>query len=737
MSVLVEAISVVVRRTTLQEKYPGGFAAYRADCPNQTFCADAYLARVGFMDPSDVQQFVGHLQMRGLEFLVDGAVADIAVLDQLRGPTMSCEWLRFARNADGTALCWLNGEEPGDLAAPTGWESNGVQFCDPAQDKRIARGGHDGLDVFEDPASEKQFFLGRVGKRDGVGENRDPVSAAREKAAAVDGRWVEGDRLDGRWPIYKIMKGGMGIVYVVQDAKRSELVVAKTFQDAVFQGAGGPRIVERFNIEAKTWVSLGKHPNIVHAFAVRSLGGKPYIFMEYVDGASLSDVIRSGKLRHDRPRVLKLAQDFARGMEYACSHGLRAHRDVKPDNCLISKDGTLKITDFGLAKVIPGADSDGVASRHHHDRKGFLGRWSARLRDWRAPTRRDPGDVSPAPGITQAGTAAGSPTHMAPEQFLDTRNVDVRADIYSFGVMLYEMLRGRLPFDGQSLEALARQHMSERPAPLLNVPDSLWSGIAKCLAKDPRERFSSFGEVSAWLDSEIGANSDELTQAPQQERVPHHEARDKAYTAANLSLYPEALRWCRMAIEEDPNDFEAWSLLGRILGALGRGREAIEAHERATSLNSESDEVWHAMGVTMNAVGRNRDALRCYDQALRVYDGRAQTWYDKGVAHRELNELSEAGECWDRCIKLDSGHAMAWCNRGGIHDDAGDADAAIACYRRALELDAGDGIAWFNLGMIQDKQGHSEEAIRCFEAAERLGMPQAAAARRHCIARLR
>jgi tetratricopeptide (TPR) repeat protein len=135
--------------------------------------------------------------------------------------------------------------------------------------------------------------------------------------------------------------------------------------------------------------------------------------------------------------------------------------------------------------------------------------------------------------------------------------------------------------------------MSERPVPLPNLSDSLWSGVAKCLAKYSGDRFSSFGEVSAWLASEIGTNSDQLQPpAPQQERVPHHEARDKAYTAANLRLYPEALRWCRMAVDEDPNDFEAWSLRGRILGALGRWREAIEAHERATSLNSESDEVW-------------------------------------------------------------------------------------------------------------------------------------------------
>ena len=159
-------------------------------------------------------------------------------------------------------------------------------------------------------------------------------------------------------------------------------------------------------------------------------------------------------------------------MEYACSHGLSAHRDVKPNNCLVSKDGTLKITDFGLAKVIRGADSDGIAGPHLPDRHGFLGRWSARFLGWGTPSRQDPEEVSPELRITQVGTAAGTPTHMAPEQFIDTRNVDVRADIYSFGVMLYEMLGGRLPFDGPLFQALAKQHISEHPAPLVNAPDS-------------------------------------------------------------------------------------------------------------------------------------------------------------------------------------------------------------------------------------------------------------------------
>src|SRR4051812_30763383 len=97
MSVLAEAISVVVPVGVVSTKYPGGMSGYRRDCPNRTFCADEYLTRIGFMDPRDVQSFVGSLQMKGLVFVVKGTAIDLVVVDQLRGPTVSCPWLSFER----------------------------------------------------------------------------------------------------------------------------------------------------------------------------------------------------------------------------------------------------------------------------------------------------------------------------------------------------------------------------------------------------------------------------------------------------------------------------------------------------------------------------------------------------------------------------------------------------------------------------------------------------------------
>src|SRR5262249_38941529 len=121
MSVLVEVISVIVRKITIQQKYPGGLPRYQEECPNRTFCMDEYLTRIGFMTPVDVGSFVGSLQVEGLVFSQNGKFIDIAVVDQRTGLTAGCDWLQFGKHPAGFSMCWLGGTEPGKVAVPEGW----------------------------------------------------------------------------------------------------------------------------------------------------------------------------------------------------------------------------------------------------------------------------------------------------------------------------------------------------------------------------------------------------------------------------------------------------------------------------------------------------------------------------------------------------------------------------------------------------------------------------------------
>src|ERR1700737_4359241 len=150
MSVLVEAFSIIVRRSTIADKYPGGLAGYMHDCPNQTFCTDTDLTRVGFMVPSDVQTYVGRLQMQGLSFIRDGSCDEIVVVDQSEGPTVPCNWIEFARPGEAFSYCWLKGTMPGALAAPNSWSRGQVHKVPGSQDALAARGHSRGLDVFRD-----------------------------------------------------------------------------------------------------------------------------------------------------------------------------------------------------------------------------------------------------------------------------------------------------------------------------------------------------------------------------------------------------------------------------------------------------------------------------------------------------------------------------------------------------------------------------------------------------------
>jgi serine/threonine protein kinase len=207
--------------------------------------------------------------------------------------------------------------------------------------------------------------------------------------------WEIGDSIHNRWEIHRILSGGMGVVYVVYDHEHRETYAAKTFQDEIF--IRSPLIAQRFTQEALAWVNLDEHQNIVQARMVHNIGGKPYLFLEYVSGGDLGGWIGTLQLTEDLPRVLRLAIHFCDGMAHALSKGIKAHRDIKPQNCLITDDGTLKVTDFGLAKVFD---------------------------DTSLTETETPDAASLSISLTRTGIGAGTPTHMAPEQFDDAKRVD-------------------------------------------------------------------------------------------------------------------------------------------------------------------------------------------------------------------------------------------------------------------------------------------------------------------------
>jgi len=209
--------------------------------------------------------------------------------------------------------------------------------------------------------------------------------------------WQIGDRILDRWEIYRIMKGGMGIVYVVYDHQRREPLAAKTFRDEVFQR--DPTIAKRFSQEAYIWINLDRHENVTQARFVETVEGKPMLFLEYVSGGDLSGWIGTPCLTSDLPRILLFAIQFCDGMAHAHSKGIKVHRDVKPQNCLVTENYRLKVTDFGLAKMFDEMSASATSASPCVNRLSIA--------------------------MSCSGVAVGTATHMAPEQFDDAKSVDV------------------------------------------------------------------------------------------------------------------------------------------------------------------------------------------------------------------------------------------------------------------------------------------------------------------------
>ena len=248
---------------------------------------------------------------------------------------------------------------------------------------------------------------------------------------------------------YKIIeelgRGGMGVVYKTEDTKLKRHVAIKFLPKHI---AADSEERERFKIEAQAAAALN-HPNIATIHAIEEFDDEMFIVMEYIDGQELKNIIKS---EIPNPKsAIDYATQIAEGLRAAHEKDI-VHRDIKSSNLMITKEGKVKIMDFGLAKV----------------------RGSAQ--------------------ITKAGTTLGTIAYMCPEQARG-ENVDQRSDIWSFGVVLYEILTGQQPFKGDYEQAIIYSIFNEEPPPIKDIPAALEAMVMKMLAKDPAQRYQRMEEV--------------------------------------------------------------------------------------------------------------------------------------------------------------------------------------------------------------------------------------------------
>jgi len=274
----------------------------------------------------------------------------------------------------------------------------------------------------------------------------DPQRAALERA------------LGNQYDIVRLLgRGGMGAVYLAREKALERAVAIKVLPPETATDADTR---ERFRREARVAAKL-THPNIVPLHTFGDAEGMLYFVMGYVKGESLAERMRrEGKLPEEDVR--RILAEVADALHYAHKQGV-VHRDIKPDNILIDDEsGRPMLTDFGVAK----ARASGAT-------------------------------------LTEAGAVVGTPYYMSPEQASGARDIDGRSDLYSLGVMGYQMLAGRLPFEGESFQDVIVQHVTQEPAPLAalvpDVPPDLAAAVMRCLAKAPEKRWQDAGSLRTGL----------------------------------------------------------------------------------------------------------------------------------------------------------------------------------------------------------------------------------------------
>ncbi len=367
-----------------------------------------------------------------------------------------------------------------------------------------------------------------------------------------------GDWIADRFEIFEVHQGGMGVVYAVKDrmgTPERPIIALKTLHDELFLDRERSA---RFSSECHLWVHLGNHANVVQAYAVEEIEGRPHILLELITGGDLRRQIGTPGL--DLPRALRHGIEFCLGMEHAIRQGLRCHRDIKPANLLLTRTGALKITDFGLAAIrdeIIGTGHDRadepIALEESSEEQLII--WDdPRDQDGQSPPRVVPRRGPPIDAVepivppavppparpvldethlestidyipflrmgtpdttvsrlTRTGVMVGTLPYMAPEQFHDAKSADLRADVYSFGIVLFQMLTGGLPFRGNTVAKLERQHCRTDPPSIVPAIPRRFAREAgrideivhRCLAKDPADRYATIPELRRALTQSL------------------------------------------------------------------------------------------------------------------------------------------------------------------------------------------------------------------------------------------
>ena len=410
---------------------------------------------------------------------------------------------------------------------------------------------------------------------------------------------IEGD--------YKIIKkfssGAMGDVYLVEKYDYDYPFVLKKCK------AVKPQLKKTFINEVKNWVSFGVHPNIVKCIFAEEIGDELYVAAEYVEGYDnknmLSNYVGDSIQNY---LLVKWTIQFCYAIKHCISKGMIAHSDIKPDNILVDNDLNLKLSDFGLSKSY----SDDVKN------------------------------------------AGGTPLYYSPEHIKNPKNVDYRSDIYSFGIVLYQLItKGQFPFSYNSYDDLIEAHLFTPPKA---ISHPFYPIVKKCLAKDLTQRYS---------------NVDEL------------KSNAIRFANENKIKVPQEIKCISDEIEEH-------YIMSKSLSAIGRNEEALGAIIKYLTMQSNYSVAWTQKGKLELELGKRDEAKKSLKKSIQLYPYSTAAYNNLGVIYWKELKLEKAIKALTNATILNSKNSGAFMNLGNVYQISGfverNIDKAIDSYIKALRL---------------------------------------------------
>ena len=510
----------------------------------------------------------------------------------------------------------------------------------------------------------------------------------------------------------RIAAGGQATVYRAWDSRTGQVVALKVMHAHIVHDEG---YLERFVREARLAASVS-HPNVVRVFGVDQEGDTYFMALEYLP-LSLHDLIRAeGRMPIDRAVVI--AHGVALGLAAAHERGI-VHRDIKPQNILIDQSGMAKVTDFGIGRAVDLAT------------------------------------------MTSTGAIMGTPHYMSPEQAKGLR-VDIRSDLYSLGIALYEMLTGELPFSAETPWEVIRKHIEAQPTPVrrlhADIPQSVERIVTRCMEKDPTRRFQTPRELASALEQAIPGvgttRATPISRSPSSARPAQAQApasvtppiQTRPQPTAKPPLQPKkggsgrritvvsiiavvivlaAVRFGVSAIQDtfvDPTPFPTprvvtpfpqptlFPTVGPIVDPPPSTPTSV------VSLLSLADQHYNA-GIDFQEQGLLEQAIGEFDQAIDLNPQDADAYLNRGLAYYDLGDLEQAVEDYSQAILLNPKDARAYTNRGVVYFDLGQDKQAVEDYNQALLIDSEFADAYFNRGLVYMELDEFKAAVRDFSTA--------------------